>query len=100
MVERDVEFCPDRAVEITGEVKIVPSGFRRHRRMEEPGIAQIDSPKKLPVALQVGMQHIVEGLAWKACEELMQTCRAEHQKDHQAVVIPPRLTDACLLPNP
>ena len=60
VLELDVEFLADRRMQIAAEIEIVLRGAERHRRMEEPGGAEIDAAEELPVALQVGMQHIVE----------------------------------------
>ena len=60
MLEFDIEFRADRRMQIAAEIEIVLGGAERHRRMEEPGGAEIDPAEELPVAFQVGMQHIVE----------------------------------------
>jgi len=66
VLERDVEFLADRAMQQAAEIEIVFCGAERDRRVEEPGGAEIDAAEELPVALQIGMQHVVEGLVGKA----------------------------------
>ena len=94
VLELDVEFVADRLMQEAAEIEIVFCGAERHRRVKEPGGAEIDAAEELPVALQVGMQHIVEGLVGKALQQLVQAGRAEHQQHHQPVVIGQGLRNA------
>jgi hypothetical protein len=87
MLEVDIEFGTHRRVEIAAEIEIIPGGTDRHRSMEKPGGAEIDPAEELPVALQVGMQHVVKLLVGKALQQFVQPFRTKHQQHHQPVVV-------------
>ena len=94
VLELDVELLADRRMQKAAEIEIVFCRTERHRRVKEPGSAEIDAAEELPVALQVGMQHIVEGLVGEALQQPVQAGRAEHQQHHQPVVIGQGLRNA------
>ena len=79
------------------EVEVVGGGAGRHRRMEEPAAAEVDAAQELPVALELGLQHVVERLARIALQQLVQFARAEHEQHHHAVVVGAGLRQAGLL---
>src|SRR5258708_15719575 len=87
VLERDVELRANGRIEIAAEIEIVPAGSERHRGMKEPGGAEIDAAKELPIALQIGMQHVVERLVRKSLQQLVKPLRTKNQQHHQPVMI-------------
>ena len=94
VLELDVELLADRLMHEAAEIEIVLGGAERHRRMEEPGGAEIDAAEELPVTLQLRMQHVVEGLVGETFEQSVKAGRTEHQQHHQPVVVGQGLGDA------
>src|ERR1700676_523450 len=87
VLEFDIELRAYRRKKAAAEIEIIPGGAERHRRMKEPGSAEIDAAEELPVALQIGMQHVVERLVRKSLQQLVQPLRTKHQQHHQPVMI-------------
>ena len=69
------------------KVVIVLGRVRRHRRMEEKPLADVDPAEELPIALQVRMHGAVGGARRKAIERIMELARAEHRQHHELVEI-------------
>ena len=69
----------------------------RHRRVEEPALADVDAAEELPVALQVRVQHAVGRALGEALEAFVQLARAEHGQHHALVEVGAAALDAELL---
>src|SRR5271166_1194566 len=86
---RDPQIPESDIIEIAGErkacgflqqsmeVEIVARGVRRHRRMEEPALADVDAAEKLPIAVQLGMDDSIGGARRKTLEPLVKLTRAK-----------------------
>src|SRR5947207_5388626 len=69
------------------KIVIIACRVGRHRRMEEPAFADIDSAEELPIAVKIGMNDAI-GRAWrKALELVVQLARAEQRQHHQLIKI-------------
>ena len=97
VVELNFERGADGFVQIGPEVEVVGRRARRHWRVKEPSVAQVNPAEKLPVALERRLQHVVVRLSGIALEKHMQFLRAKHQQHHHAVVVGAGLRQARLL---
>src|SRR6516164_6678751 len=79
VIELYVELGAGRRIEILAKVEIVPRRARRDGSVEKPGAAEIDTAKELPVALKLGVENAVEGLAGIALQQAVQGVRTKHQ---------------------
>src|SRR5579871_2461954 len=60
MLELDVELGTCRRKQVVSKIEIILRRIGRHGSVEKPGRAEVDATEKLPVTLQIGMQHIEE----------------------------------------
>ena len=90
------KFSTYRLMQIRLEIKVVSACAGGHRCVKKPGVAKINTPEKLPVTAQAGLQHVVKRFAGIAFQQRVQLMRAKHQQNHQAVVVGQCLRDAGL----
>ena len=91
------KFSTYRLMQIRLEIKVVSACTGGYRCVKKPGVAKINTPEKLPVTAQTGLQHVVKRFAGIAFQQRVQLMRAKHQQNHQAVVVGQCLRDAGLL---
>src|SRR5215471_14598873 len=77
IIEVAGERKASRFLQQSMEVEIVARRIRRHRRMEEPAFADIDTAEKLPIAVQLGMDDTIGGARRKPFEPLVKLARAK-----------------------
>ena len=87
VLEFAVEGGAHDLLEIAVKIEIVSRRALRHGRMEEPGLARVHPAEEAPVAVQLGMQHVEEGLALEMGQQLVQPVGAEHQQGHADFVV-------------
>ena len=61
MLEFAVELEARDLVEQSFEVKVVARRVGGHRRMEKPADLRVDAPEKLPVSVELRVQHAIGG---------------------------------------
>ena len=62
IIKRDIDRRPDRLFKEGGEIEIVARRSCRNRRVEEPVTIKIDPAKELPIAFQLWIYGIEDGL--------------------------------------
>src|ERR1700722_8738857 len=69
VLEFHIELRSGGVIQETTKIKAVPVDVGRHRSMKEPIVFKVYSPKESPIAVELRMQDIVEGLARIAIEQ-------------------------------
>ena len=82
----DIDRRADSLFEEGAEIEIIPRRSRRNRRMEEPVAIQIDAAKELPIALQLWIDRIEDGLFAIDGQLFIKLLRVKDKQGHQPVM--------------